>query len=325
MIDRRTFLYRTGALALGAALPPLSHAEAATGRLVFGIPPGALGNKLADRALEILSNRFEMDYRLDIISDRNTLEATEQVKRSPADGATLLQVQSSSMVLFPSMYRSLSYDPLEDFTPLALMGDYIYTLTLGPAVPAHINTLTGYLDWVEKNPDFRDIGYSLYGSQGHVAALVLMHSRAYALMPQPYSAVKSMAADMHNQTLAASIMVAGNNVVFGGEGFRPIAVTGSQRQEVWPDTPTFREEGLTDLDVTGWYGWFAPAGLPEATARSLREKIKGMQATPEFKEMQKHLLLSQVWLEPEQIKERMRQEISAYEQLVHGYNLSLID
>ncbi|WP_263146714.1 tripartite tricarboxylate transporter substrate-binding protein [Pseudomonas sp. RIT-PI-AD] len=325
MIDRRTFLYRTGALALGASLTPLLRAQPKTGRLVFGIPAGAIGNELADGALEILSSRFDMDYRLEIVADRNTLEASERVKAAPADGTTLLQVQSSSMVLFPSMYRSLAYDPLKDFTPLALMGDYVYTLTLGPAVPASVTTLEGYLGWVEQNPEFRDIGYSLYGSQGHLAALVLMHSKAYGLMPQAYKAVKAMVADMRNQTLAACIMVAGNNAVLGGNGLRPIAVTGSQRQDIWPDIPTFLEAGLADLNIAGWYGWFAPAGLPAATAQALREKIKGMQATAEFKDLQKRLLLNPVSLEPEQIQERMRQEMSTYGKLMHGYGLKPID
>ncbi|WP_263146711.1 tripartite tricarboxylate transporter substrate-binding protein [Pseudomonas sp. RIT-PI-AD] len=326
MYDRRSFLCHTALLALGAALPGALRAQTPTapGRLLYGLPAGATGHKLASGALEILSKQLNTEYQLEIHEARNSQEASETVKGAPADGGTLLQVQSGSMVMHPNVYSSLNYDPLEDFTPLALLGDFPYSLTLGPAVPVSVVTLKHYLDWVAENPEYRDIGFSLHGSQAHLVSLVLARNKEIALRPQPYKAVKPLMHDLQTKSLAAAITVAGNNALLGGGQLRSLAVTGGQRIKGWPSTPTFAEEGVNDMDIIGWYGWFAPARLPDATAKDLRAKINAMQATAEFARLQQDLLLNQVSLEPPDIRERMRREIAIYGKMVRTYGISQI-
>jgi tripartite-type tricarboxylate transporter receptor subunit TctC len=325
MIDRRRFLGSASLLAIAASLPRFALAAApASGRLVFGIPPGAVGGRLADTALNILARQFDTDYRLDIISARNTLQASETVKLAPADGSTLLQTQSGSMVVFPSLYRSLAYDPLNDFTPLAMMGDYSFALVVGPIVPASVKTVDDYLVWVKSNPDFRDIGFSTYGSQSHLISMILGRSKEVAIRPQSYNSVKAIADDLHSQTLAAAIMVAGNTVTQKGSQLRPLAVTGSEPLKGWPQVPTFADSGVKDLNMRGWYGWFAPAHLPAATAQQWREKLAAVQATREYAQLQDELLLTQISLTPEQMRVRMSQEMGQYAKLVESYSLSQI-
>jgi len=325
MIDRRRFLGSASLLAIAASLPRFALAIAPTkGRLVFGIPPGAVGGRLADTTLNILARQFDTDYRLDIIDARNTLQASETVKLAPADGSTLLQTQSGSMVVFPSLYRSLAYDPVKDFTPLAMMGDYSFALVVGPVVPASVTTVDQYLAWVKENPDFRDVGFSTYGSQSHLITMMLGRSKEVAIRPQSYKSVTAMAGDLHNQTIAAAIMVAGNTVTQKGSHLRALAVTGSERLKGWPQVPTFAEAGVKDLNIRGWYGWFAPANLPPATAQQWHEKLAAVHATREYATLQEELLLTQVSLTPEQMRARIREEMNQYAKLVETYSLSQI-
>lgn len=325
MISRRGFLGSASLLAIAASLPSFVHAnDPAKGRLVFGIAPGAVGNQVAGTTLKILAAQFNTDYQLENIDARNTLQASETVKLARADGATLLQTQSSSMVLFPSLYRTLAYDPLKDFTPLALMGDYSFALTVGPVVPASVTTIDQYLAWVKDNPDFRDIGFSVYGSQSHLISMILGRSKEIAIRPQSYKSVPSMMGDLQNQILAAAITVAGNTTMADAKGLRPLAVSGRERLQGWPNVPTFAEAGVKDIEIQGWYGWFGPANLPPATAQHWREKLAGVQATPDYAALQKRLLLQQVSLSPEQIHARMRTEIANYAKLVESYSLSQI-
>lgn len=325
MINRRSFLGSASLLAIAASLPGFVRAnDSARGRLVLGIAPGAIGNKLADSTLKILAAQFNTDYRLDVLDARNTLQASETVKLAPADGATLLQTQSSSMVLFPSLYRSLAYDPMKDFTPLALMGDYAFALTVGPAVPASVTTVDQYLAWVKENPEFRDIGFTVYGSQSHLISMVLGRDKEVAIRPQSYKSIPSMMDDLQKQILGAAITVAGNTVITNAKGLRPLAVTGRERLQGWPDVPTFAQSGVKDMEFQGWYAWFAPARLPAATARQWREKLAAVQATPEYAALQQRLLLKQVSMSPEQIYARMRTETASYAKLVGEYSLSQI-
>ncbi|WP_311970577.1 tripartite tricarboxylate transporter substrate-binding protein [Pseudomonas baltica] len=325
MISRRSFLGSASLLAIAASLPAIVRAnDTAKGRLVFGIAPGAVGNQLAGTTLDILAKQFNTDYRLDILDARNTLQASETVKLAPADGSTLLQTQSSSMVLFPSLYRSLAYDPMKDFTPLALMGDYSFALTVGPVVPASVTTVDQYLAWVKENPDFRDIGFSVYGSQSHLISMVLGRSKEIAIRPQSYKSIPAMLGDLQGQTIAAAITVAGNTALTNAKGLRPLAVTGRERLQGWPNVPTFAESGVKDMEIQGWYAWFAPANLPATTAQQWRERLTAVQATPAYATLQQRLLLKQVSMSPEQIHARMRTEMASYAKLVESYSLSQI-
>lgn len=323
MVNRRQFLLGSSALAMGAALSSMgtAHSAPSNGRLVFGLGAGATGGLVANMALDLLDREFHTGYRLEVLDSRNTQAATEAVKVAPPDGTTLLQAQSSSMVLFPCMYRALNYDPLNDFEPLAIMGEYTYCLTVGPAVPASVTTLDGYLAWVSKNPEYRDIGSVLYGSQSHLISLMLARGKEVAIRPQSYKSPISLVNDLDNKSLAAAITLAGTKATLG-KNLRVLAVSSKERLEAWPDVPTFAEQKTPEIDITGWYGWFAPANMPVQTAKALREKIIAIQATPDYIALQKKLLLNPAAQTPAQISERMSKEIASYRALVARYGLT---
>lgn len=325
MIDRRSFMSQSALLMLAATLPNSTFAQAlGGGRLIFGVPRGSIGHSLANSALAILAKQSGLQYQLDVVDGRNTLQASETVKLAAADGTTILQSQSGSMVVFPAMYKSLNYDPLADFTPLGILGDYAYALSVGPAVPSSVNSIDTYLAWVEKNPDLRDVGFSLYGSQGHLIALMLARGKEVALRPQSYKSSNAMVKDMVSGTVAAGISVAGNVKLLGEGKLRPIAVSGSARQPAWPDVRTFAEQGLKDIVIDGWYGWFAPAKTPPAQLQALRDAINTMIASKEFAAEQQKWLINPHPLNAEQITQRMRTEIANYRKLVHSYDLTQI-
>lgn len=328
MIDRRSFLSSSALLLLAASLPDTLLAAPAGGRLVWGVAPGAqrssVGNNLAVGALDILATQFALRYQLDIVAARDTLQASETVKLAPPDGTTLLQVQSGSMVLFPAMYKTLKYDPVADFTPLATLGDFAYAFSAGPAVPASVTNINQYLAWVGQNPDYRDVGFSVYGSHAHLIALMIARGKETALRAQSYKTPEAIFADLKNQQLAAAVTSAGNASLLAAAGARVLAVSSSSRLAAFPEVATFKEQGLNDIVIDGWYGWFAPSRTPADVTRGLIEKINAMIATPQFADLQKKQLVIPKSMTPEQISRRMKDEIANYQKLVTSYNLSQI-
>lgn len=322
-MERRTFLGASAAVLAAATYPTLLKGQSAmNGRLISGMPAGVVGDRLAGGMLDILHNQFDTHYTLEVIESRETRDASAKVKSAPPDGTTLLQSHSGPLVLFPATYRTLDYDPLDDFTPIALMGDYSFALAVGPAVPASITDINGYLGWVKENPDYRDIGFSVYGSQAHLASLMLTRSKEVALRPQSYRTVPSMANDMGNETLAAGVTMTGNLALLREKQLRPIAVTTKSRLAAWPNVATFAEQGVPDMDLGGWFGWFAPANMAPATSQMLAERIAAAQATDAYAALQRQLMLTQVTLPPDQIRERISQEMSTYARIVSTYGLS---
>ncbi|WP_434154720.1 tripartite tricarboxylate transporter substrate-binding protein [Pseudomonas sp. JZ134] len=174
-----------------------------------GQPKEAFSTEMAERLLPVFSKQAPFEYRLQIISEQNTRLASRTAKQATPDGTTILQAVSASMSLLPNVYDSIEYDPINDFTPLALLGDYTYVLAVGPAVPQSIQTVDAYVDWVSKNPHFRDVGITLYGSQSHVAGLILAREKEIALRMQTYSHTTAIIDDLLDGGLAATIFVCG--------------------------------------------------------------------------------------------------------------------
>ncbi|TRX76525.1 Bug family tripartite tricarboxylate transporter substrate binding protein [Pseudomonas mangiferae] len=328
MIDRRAFLRGAGALLIASGLP---HARAdgpapKKGRLLFGYPSGAMGTQLAQGCLPILAG-LGMDYQLENVDARNTREASERVKNAPPDGTVLLQAQSTSMCLLPNVYRTLGYDPLKDFAPLATLGEFALSLTVGAQVPAHITTLAQYLEWLTDNPDFRDVGFSIYGSQGHLSTLILARAKGVTVRAQPYRGSTMMINDLLNGTLAAGFTAAGNgNTSLWSSGkLRSLGVTTAKRLAYWPTIPTLLEQGVADMDINAWFAWYAPAATPPGVTGALRQALGALQASAAFAALQKQFLLTPLVLTPEQIDQRTREEIARYGQLVAAYDLNKLE
>lgn len=322
MLSRRSFIYATGATLFGASALSL-HAQqfSGAGRLVLGQPEGSLGSTVAERLLPVMSEKASLAYQIQYITQGETRQSLQIVKAARPDGSLILQAIASSVTLLPNIYQSLPFDPIKDFTPLALLGDYSYVLALGPAVPASVRTLDQFVDWTADNPDLRDLGVSLYGSHGHLAALTLAYEKEIAFRVRTYSRSAAIVEDLKDQSLAAAILAIGVAASRNAEGkIRPIVVTGDSRVMQWPTVPSFKELGI-DANINSWIGWFVPSGTPSIIVDGIITRIKQVQASREYAEMQRRLLLTQVSLTPAQIKDRIGKEKAFYKALVERYHL----
>lgn len=300
---------------------PVQAAIPKTGIVVFGAPSGAIGAKLAGLTIEQLHTDYSLDYSLVVNDTRNGRAAAEIVKDAVPDGSTLLQAQSSSIVLYPSTYKSLSYDPIKDFVPLTILGTYGYSLVLGSAVPLTVNTVHDYLGWVAQNPDLREVGFSLYGSQAHLLCLMLARESGVALRPMGYTSARSLFDDLANQTLSAAFAVSGNVPILAKQGVRAISITNPHRLDKLPHTATFQESGFPALNLTGWYGWFAPSNTPADVVSEQATKLSALTEGIVYGKKLDTLLFERDTSTPPQIRERMRREIMQYAQLVKDYRL----
>lgn len=102
----------------------------------------------------------------------------------------------------------------------------------------------GYLDWVVQNPDLREGGFTLYGSQAHLLCLMLARESGVAVKATGYAAATSLFADLADKTISAAFTVNGNVPILAKSGVRAISITNSQRLDDLPNVATFRESGL---------------------------------------------------------------------------------
>lgn len=306
------------------AKTPVQAALPRSGTLMFGAPSGAIGTRLAQLTIEQLHNDYSLDYSLVVNDARNSRAAVEAVKGSAPDGATLLQAQSSSLVLFPSTYKSLSYNPIRDFAPLTILGTYGYSLVLGAAVPIEVNTVRAYLDWVTQNPDLREIGFTLYGSQSHLLCLMLARESGVAVRPTGYGSATSLFGDLANRTISAAFAVSGNVPILAKSGVRAVSITNSRRFDDLPNVATFQESGFAALNLNGWYGWFAPSHTPIDVLSEQVAKLSTLTEGAVYAKKLNSLLMELDTSKPRQIQERMLREVAQYAQLVKDYRLGTL-
>lgn len=329
MFDRRRFLFGSGALLLGAQLPAFATSTPPLEgqRLIFGYPPGSIGSELGASCLSIYNARAGAQFTLTNIDSHNSRTATELVKNGPVDGSMLLQTQSTSMVLLPSVYRDLGYNPLLDFAPVTALAELAFSLTVGPQVPASVTNLAQYLDWLTNNPDLRDVGYAMYGSQGHMATLMLARAKSVAIGARPYKGAFMVLKDLMAGSLAAGFTAAGNGnqELWASGKLRSIGITSATRLAHWPNVPTLAEQGVAGMDLKAWYAWYARTGTPQPALQGLRDKARVMKAAPEFAPMLKRLNLTALNLEPDQIQQRTGVELASYQQLVRQYGIRPLD
>lgn len=332
MIDRRRFLAGSSLL-LGASSLGLGRAfaaDSATRKVVFGYPAGALGTDLGKAFIEVLAASGGPRYQFENVEGDNTRKSAQVVKAAAPDGMTLLQAQSTTMCLVPNVYKTTGYDALKDFTPLATLGQISLSLTLGPQVPSTVTTLAEFLVWLKSNPESSNIGFSIYGSEGHLATLILQESTNVPFNPQPYRGSKMMIDDLLGGTLAAGFTAAGNGGLryWSASGkwsadkkLRSIGVTTQKRLSYWKEIPSLAEQGVAGMDLSPWYAWYAPATTPAALADSARASFLAAQATPAYGKLLEQLLLNPLNDNPEQIRARITADTARYAGLVAKYGL----
>ena len=117
---------------------------------------------------------------------------------------------SSPMVIFPHVYKKLSYDPQKDFVPVTPVCSNAQTFVVGPAVPESVRTLAQYVSWVKGNPDKASYGTPAAGSIMHFQGLVLQQKAGIELTHVAYRGMAAVVPDLIGGNLPASMAVTGD-------------------------------------------------------------------------------------------------------------------
>ncbi|ULR32066.1 tripartite tricarboxylate transporter substrate binding protein [Dickeya fangzhongdai] len=326
-MTRRTFLAGCSSLLFPALYSRGPQAAAPQeGVVMFGYAQTGLGSKVANEVSVLLESQYRARrYRLYNEPGENSIRAVMSTKKSPGDGSVLLMAQSPQLIIFPSIYNHLPYNPLTDFKPLAITGEYTLLLTLGPIVDARVKSLDDYVRWVESNPEFSNIGFAQFGSPGHMAQLVLGREKNVALQSQSYYGTSMIVDDLLNGHLAAAFLISGNSLDLYKNGkLRAIASTSRLRQPGGDDVPTCREQGIPSMNINGWYGWFAPAGMPDSVYRPLADAMQRTIVSYDYLEMLRKYYLKPVYDNPDKIRQRIQQEQAYYADLIETYQVSKV-
>ncbi len=262
---------------LAFAVPAIAQAQDWTPdrpvRIIVPFPPGGASDLvariLADRAGRDTPHKWIVENR----SGANGNIGMEAVARSMPDGYTLGQCTVGNCAINASIYARMPYDIERDLVPVFWSASVINLLVVHPSNPAR--TLPEFMAWANANKGRVNYGSSGFGSSNHLTPEILNGRLGLGLVHVPFrGGAPAMQALLSNQV---QLMIENVPTLIGavrGNGIRPIAVTGRQRDPALPDVPTFAEAGTPDVVVEPWFGFMAPRGTPANVVNGLNAALQ---------------------------------------------------
>jgi tripartite-type tricarboxylate transporter receptor subunit TctC len=204
--------------------------------------------------------------------------AATYVARAAPDGYTLLMATNSTHSANPHLFKSLSYDPVKDFAPVARAGSYVFMLVVNPDIPA--KTLPELVAHAKANPG--KLTYASGNTTGIVAGETLKSKAGIDVLHIPYKSTPPALNDVLGGRVSMMFidLAPGLEHVRAGT-LRPLAVTTKERSALLPDLPSLAEAGIAGYDVTSYAALFAPAGTPKEIVDRLNGEVRKIIADPE--------------------------------------------
>ena len=206
--------------------------------------------------------------------------AARTIARATPDGYTLMISTISTHSANPHLYNNLGYDPIADFTPVALIAGAPSGMVVRAESP--YRTLKEFVTFAKANPDKLNFAY---GNMGSLAGGAMLNAAA---------GIKTTAVSYRGTPQATTDLLAGQidfvvmdmsptqEHIRAGK-LRLLATTGSKRLETFPDAPTMAESGYPDYVLYSWQGVHGPAGMPPEIVATLNKAIRDAVSTPEGK------------------------------------------
>lgn len=208
----------------------------------------------------------------------NGAVASEYVASAAPDGQTLLFGYVGTHAMNPAL-QTVGYDPVADFAPIGLVGSSPTLMVAHPSLPAtNMQELVALLRAQRGRYGYASAGD---GTPPHFAAALFQLASGTAMAATTYDGAGPAIADTasgRSQLMFPSLFTA-HPFVHGGL-LRALAVAGPQRLPGLPEVPTLAEAGVPGVDVTQWYGLFAPAGTPRERIESLNRALNQVLADP---------------------------------------------
>ncbi len=285
-----------------------------TVRLIVPLSTGAG----ADVAARLVAARMSEHWKQPVIVENRPGAGgqigTAAVVKAEPDGHTLL-LQSSSHAANPAIYRNLPYDPQKDLVDVAIVGKTPYVMVSSASGP--YRSLKALFDAARAKPG--EIAYSSagLGTSTHLAAEYLIGLAGVRMIHVPFKGSPEALQDVLGGRSA--FYMAPVNVALGllKDGkLVPLGVSTRSRAAVLPDVPTLAGQGLTDYEVTLWFGMWAPAATPAAVVQKLNAAMNAIVQEPAIREQFSKLGMQPAPMKPEEFARFVRSEIDVYKRIV---------
>lgn len=248
--------------------------------LVVPFAAGSGTDSVARAVASGLAARLKQPVIVDNKPGASAQVAAQYVAKAKPDGYTLFMTTNTSHSANPALYKSLKYDPIKDFTPVARVGELPFALAVHPAVPA--KTLAELLDYARANPG--KLSYATPNSTSLVAMESIKHIAKIDVVGVPYKSSPQAMTDLVGGQVQVYVADLGSGMgMLKTDKVRALGVTTAQPTPMLAGVPPIGQT-VKGFDLTSWNGIFGPAGLPPAVVARLNTELQAVLADKDLQD-----------------------------------------
>lgn len=271
------------ALAGIAAAPASAQTSGQPMRVILPVGPGSG----VDTNVRVFSAALSKELGQPVVIENQPgaggVIGTQALAKAAPDGRTI-GVVSNNHVVFPSVYKNLPFDPIEDITPIMVIGETPFVLAANPSKITAGN-VKDVIAAIKAKPNDFNYASSGNGTILHLAAAMFFVEAGVEVNHVPYKGVGPMVTDLIGGRVDFAVIpvqVLAGHLKSGA--LKAIGTTTSVRATSMPDVPTIAEQGMPGYSVGGWFAAVGPAKLPAAEVRRIHAALTAALAVPEVKD-----------------------------------------
>jgi tripartite-type tricarboxylate transporter receptor subunit TctC len=285
-----------------------SVAQTYPARPVTIITPFAAGSQ-TDTAARLLASHLQdalgQTFVVENKAGAGGLIAANTVARAKPDGSTLLLTTNSTHSAV-ALFKSVPYDPIKDFTPIARLGNFPSFVAVNISLP--VTSIAELVAHAKANPG--KLSYGAGNSTGHVVGETFKHRTAVDIVRVSYRSNPSAMADL----IAGHIQMMIPDMTNGlpqvqAHKIRPLAVLTKERNPLLPGVPSLHETVMPNFESLAWAGMFAPVDTPPQIVNTLADTMQNMLERPQVRERFEGQGVQVVWSGPREFADFVKAEL----------------
>ncbi|HUL91503.1 MAG TPA: tripartite tricarboxylate transporter substrate binding protein [Burkholderiales bacterium] len=311
----RAAMLAAAALSCGAAWPQTWPAKPV--RVVVPFAPGGTADTLGRLVASKLGETFKENFVIENRGGAGGVVGSELVAKAAPDGYTLVVSGVASHCIAPAMSKNFPFDPLRDFTHIALFGGPPGVLVINPSLPA--KDLKEFIAYARAENGKLAYGSPGNGTQGHLIAEQLKQVAGIEMTHVPYKGASLAVADLiagHLPVTSTTLTTAAAQIKAGRA--RALAVSSLKRVPEFPDVPTFGELGYPELSASIWFSLSGPAGMAPEIVNRLNAEVRRALQLPDVRERLRPEGIEPGDLDPQQFAAFVAAELKRWAPIVRA-------
>jgi len=313
----RATLILLAAMALPCSEAPAQAWPSKPVRVVVPFAPGGTADTLGRLVAAKLSETFKETFLVENRGGAGGVIGSDLVAKAEPDGYTLVVSGVASHAIAPAMSKNFPFDPLRDFTHIALFGGPPGVLVIYPGLPA--KDLRQFIAYAKSQDGKLAYGSPGNGTQGNLIAEQLKQVTGIEMTHLPYRGASLAVSDLiagHVPVTSTTLTTAAAQIKAGKA--RALAVSSLKRVPEFPDVPTFAELGFPELTASIWFSLSGPAGVPPGIVSRLKTEVRRILKLPDVRERLRPEGIEPGDLDPQQFTAFVAAEIKRWAPVVRA-------